>query len=83
MQAQEEMLFAINLSADIRATTVFNAMERFYEETEIPMQNVLQCATDGAAAMVGKHRKFIALMKKNTWTHCNSLRYPPAAFGCP
>ena len=28
------------------------------------MQNVLQCAIDGAAAMVGKHRGFIALMKK-------------------
>ena len=28
------------------------------------MQNILQCATDGAATMVGKHRGFIALMKK-------------------
>ena len=64
MQAQEEMLFAISLPADTRATTVFNAVERFYEEKEIPMQNILQCATDGAAAMVGKHRGFIALMKK-------------------
>ena len=36
-------------------TTVFNAMERFYEEKEIPMQNIWQCATDGAVAMVGKH----------------------------
>ena len=30
IQAQEEMLFAISLSADTRATTVFNAVERFY-----------------------------------------------------
>ena len=74
MKAQEEMLFAINLPADTRATTVLNAMERFYEEKEIPMQNVLQCATDGAAAMVGKHRGFIPLMKKKMLgliaTHC-------------
>ena len=74
MQAQEEMLFAIYLPADTRATTVFNAMKRFYKEKEIPMQNVLQCAKDGAAAMVGKHRGFIALMKKKILgliaTHC-------------
>ena len=30
----------------------------------MPRQNILQCATDGVAAMVGKHRGFIALMKK-------------------
>ena len=64
MQTQEEMIFAISLPADTRATTVFNAVEKFYEEKEIPMQNILQCATDGAAIMVGKHRGFIALMKK-------------------
>ena len=62
-QAQEEIFFAINLPADTRATTVCNAMERFYEEKEIPMQNVLQCATDRVAAMTGKHRGFIAQMK--------------------
>ena len=64
IQAQEEMLFAINLPADTRATTVFNAVERFYEEKEIPRQIILQCATDGAAAMVGKRRGFIKLIKK-------------------
>ena len=74
MYAQEEMIFAINLPADTRATTVFNAAEKFYEEKEIPMQNILRCATEGAAAMVGKHRRFIALMKKKIpgliATHC-------------
>ena len=56
MQAQEKMLFAINLPADTRATTVFTAVERFYEEKEIPIQNVLQYATEGAALMVEKYR---------------------------
>ena len=32
MQTQEEMIFAISLPADTRATTVFNAVEKFYEE---------------------------------------------------
>ena len=81
IQAQKEIVFAISLPADTRATTVFNAVKKFYEEKEIPMQNVLQCAAHGAATMVGKHREFIAFMKKKTWIHCNSMRYQPAAFG--
>ena len=64
MQDQEEMIFAISLPADTRATTAFNVVEKFYEEKEMPMQNILQCAIDGAATMVGKHRGFIVLMKK-------------------
>ena len=64
MQDQEEMIFAIGLPADTCAATLFNAVEKFYEEKEIPMQNILRCATDGAATMFGKHRGFIALMKK-------------------
>ena len=64
VQAQKEMIFAISLPADTRATTIFNALEKFYEEKEIPMQNILQCATDNAATMVGKQQEFIALMIK-------------------
>ena len=78
MQAQEEMIFAISLPADTLATTVFNALEKFYEEKEIPMQSILQCATDSAATMVGKHRGFIALLKKKILgliaTHCSIHR---------
>nr|XP_039259582.1 SCAN domain-containing protein 3-like [Styela clava] len=74
LQAQEEMLFAIDLPADTRAMTVFTAVERFYNDKKIPLQNILQCATDGAAAMVGKHRGFIALMRRKIpgliATHC-------------
>ena len=83
MQAQEEMVFAISLPAYTQATTVFNAVEKFYEEKEIPMQNILQCATGGAAPMVGKHRGFIALMKKKIpgliVTHCIIRRQHLAA----
>ena len=55
------MIFAISLLADTRATTVFNAVEKFYEEKETSKPNILQCAIDGAATMVGKHLGFIAL----------------------
>lgn len=44
MRAQEEMIFAISLPADTRATTVFNAVERYFDEKNIPMQNIFQCA---------------------------------------
>ena len=60
LQAQEEMIFAISLPADTWAATLFNAVEKFYEEKEISMQNILQFATDGAATMVGEHQAFIA-----------------------
>ena len=58
------MIFAISLPADTRSTTVFNSVKKFYEEKDIPTQNTLECATDGVATMVGKHRGFIAVMKK-------------------
>jgi len=63
-QPKEEMIFAISLPTDTRASSIFNAVKNFYEEKGIPMRNILQCATDGAPAMVGKHRGFIALMKE-------------------
>ena len=35
------------------------------------------------AEMVGKDQGFIALMEKESiCTHCSSLHYSPAAFGC-
>ena len=64
MRPQEEMIFAISLPTNNQASSIFNAVKDFYEEQGIPMRNILQCATDGAPAMVGKHRGFIALMKR-------------------
>ena len=64
MRPQEEMIFVISLPTDTQASSIFNAVKNFYEEQGIPMRNLLQCATDGAPAMVGKHRGFIALMKR-------------------
>ena len=40
MQAQEEMIL-ISLPADTWAAAVFNAVEEFYEEKVIQMQNIL------------------------------------------
>ena len=38
-------------------------MEYFFQEKEILLRNVIACATDGAPAMVGRHRGFISCMK--------------------
>ena len=75
------MIFAINLSADTWTATVFDEVKKFYEEKEIPMQNILQYAAHGAAAMVGGAWRIYGMNEnENTWTYCNSLRFPPAAF---
>ena len=56
--------------ADTQAISLFEAVKAvkdvkdFYEDKGIPMKNIIQCATDGAPAMVGRHRGFIALMKR-------------------
>ena len=59
MQAQGEMIFAISLPADTWATTVFNAVEKFYGEKEIPMQiycNVQQTALRQWLGSIDIHR---------------------------
>ena len=63
-ETKEEMLFVISFSSDTKAISLFEAVKDFYEVKRIPMQNIIQCATDGAPAMVGRHRGFIALMKR-------------------
>ena len=38
-------------------------MVNYLQENEIPLTNILSCATDGAAAMVGRYKGFIGLLK--------------------
>lgn len=64
-EIQEEMLFALNLPTDTKGSTIFDAVKTFYEEKGIPLKNVIQCATDGAPAMIGRHRGFIAFLKRD------------------
>lgn len=58
------MLFARTLQTDTKGATVFETLEGFLKEQMIPMENIIACATDGAAAMVGKYRGFTAFLKK-------------------
>jgi zinc finger BED domain-containing protein 5/7/8/9 len=60
----QEMLFARSLIADTKGESIFNTVKDYFKEKNIPLANIMSVATDGAPAMVGRHRGFIALLKK-------------------
>ena len=57
------MLFARPLVTDTKGESIYKVVEIFFQEKEIPMYNIIACATDGAPAMVGRHRGFISYLK--------------------
>ena len=59
----EEKLFARPLMTDTKGESIFKGVDNFFQEKEIPLCNIIVCATDGAPAMVGRHRGFIAYLK--------------------
>ena len=59
----EEMLFARPLVTDTKSESIYKVVENFFQEKEIPMYNIIACATDGAPAMVGRQRGFISYLK--------------------
>ena len=60
----QELLFARQLKTDTKGESVFNVVENFFKEKNIPLSNILACATDGAPSMIGRHRGFISFLKK-------------------
>ncbi|XP_043262496.1 SCAN domain-containing protein 3-like [Colletes gigas] len=73
-QICQELLFAKYLQTDTKGESIFHALDEFFKEKEIPLSNILSVATDGAPAMVGRYRGFLAYLKKevpNAFTvHC-------------
>lgn len=61
---QEEMLFVQNLITDTKGVSIFTAVKSYLEKNNIPLTNIISCATDGAPSMVGRYRGFIAYLKK-------------------
>lgn len=59
----EELLFAKSLIMDTKGLTIFKVVENFFVEKGIPITNCIACATDGAPAMIGRQRGFIAHLK--------------------
>ena len=44
--------------------SVFQLVVSFFNEKEIPLTNIVSCATDGAPSMLGRHRGFIEYLKE-------------------
>ncbi|CDW61102.1 hypothetical protein TTRE_0000953001 [Trichuris trichiura] len=63
-QVVQEMLFAKELVTDTRGESIFLVLKDFFEEKEIPLSNITAVATDGAPAMTGRQRGFIAHLKQ-------------------
>ena len=60
----DEMLFARSLQTDTKGESTFRVVETFFTDKEIPMANIIACATDGAPSMVGRQRGFISYLKR-------------------
>ncbi|KAF0713483.1 SCAN domain-containing protein 3-like, partial [Aphis craccivora] len=59
----QELLFARNLETNTKGETIFNTLEKFCNEKQIPLKNIMSIATDGAPAMTGRHKGFIVYLK--------------------
>ncbi|XP_050527964.1 SCAN domain-containing protein 3-like [Daktulosphaira vitifoliae] len=59
----EEVLFAISLITDTKGSSIFQAMEEYFTRKNVPLTNIIACATDGASSMTGRHVGFIAHLK--------------------
>ncbi|XP_065565911.1 zinc finger BED domain-containing protein 5-like [Artemia franciscana] len=57
---KEEMLFARSLTTDTKGETIFNEVATYFKENNIPLKNIIACATDGAPSMTGRYKGFIA-----------------------
>ncbi|XP_067130586.1 SCAN domain-containing protein 3-like [Centruroides vittatus] len=70
----EEMLFCRHLVTDTKGTSIYECFKTYFDEKQIPLKNILACATDGAPSMVGRHRGFLTMLKEenpNIFTiHC-------------
>ena len=60
----QELLFAKLLETNTKGESIFHIVKAFFEEKNIPLTNIVACATDGAPAMTGRHRGFLSFLKK-------------------
>ncbi|XP_026532395.1 SCAN domain-containing protein 3-like [Notechis scutatus] len=70
----QELFFAKQLNTDTKGESIFHVVEQFFKDKEIPLTNILACATDGAPSMTGRYCGYVAYLKKavpNVFTiHC-------------
>ncbi|XP_065583562.1 zinc finger MYM-type protein 6-like [Artemia franciscana] len=57
---KEDTLFARSLTTDTKGETIFNEVATYFKENNIPLKNIIACATDGAPSMTGRYKGFVA-----------------------
>ncbi|XP_029646257.1 protein FAM200B-like [Octopus sinensis] len=60
---REEMLFIKSLSETTNGEDIFNEVMQYFNDENIPLTNLINIASDGAAAMTGKVKGFVSRMK--------------------
>jgi hypothetical protein len=52
------------LETDTKGKSIFDVLEHYFKEKDIPLDNIVSVATDGALAMVGRYRGLISYLRK-------------------
>ncbi|XP_025191177.1 SCAN domain-containing protein 3-like [Melanaphis sacchari] len=60
----EKVLFATSLTTDTKGSLIFQAVEEYFIRKNVPLTNIIVCATDVAPSMTGRHVGFLAHLKK-------------------
>ncbi|KAJ8033423.1 Protein ZBED8 [Holothuria leucospilota] len=56
-------MFARSPQADKKGFSIFQTLKKYFNDKNIPVENILACAAEGAPAIVDRHRGFTALLK--------------------
>ena len=61
----EEMLFCESLETTTTAQDIYRIFVKFFDDNEIPINNIISCAADGAPVIMGKRNGFLMLLKRD------------------
>ena len=64
-QFMEEMLFCESLQTTTTAKDIYNVMKKFMTDNDIPLNNLISVAADGAPNMIGSNKGVLKLLKDN------------------
>lgn len=59
----QDLLFARNLEIDAKTESLFNTLEKFYNEKEFPLNNIITDTTYDAPVMVERYKSLTVYFK--------------------
>lgn len=65
----KELLFVKLLETDTTGLSIFEAVKSWFDENQVPFENLVSCAMDGAPSMFGKNKGIIV----HCVAHCHHL----------